>query len=506
MDVLPPVAPGGLPLIGHAARLTRDRLGFLEELRASGPAVRIRLGRQQVLVLNDHRPIRELLTRRAGDFGLSPHFRVMKRIIGNGLLATDGPFHRRQRRIMMPVLAQSRMPHHARTMTALTERRLARWRPGQELDLDREFTHLATETVVRCLFGADVTERELDSVVDALPDLMAWAGTHGMDPTGLLSRLPTPLNRRFRRGMSDLTRLVGSLVSRRLACPAPGAATGTGTAAASQWPYEGDLLTALLEARDPESGAPLAYQQVHDEIMTFLIAAVESVSRTLAWTVHRLSADPEVREALHREVDDRLAGRCATAEDLPHLPLTRRILTEVLRLYPPGYLISRTARRDTRLDIRLDGRLDGERNGDRIAVPAGTMVMFSYYALQRDPRLFPEPEEFRPDRWAGTPEGPACEAYLPFGLGAHGCLGESFAWTEMAIVLASIAARWELRALTPGPPVPVPAFSLTLTDTRVTVRARSRSVERTPDTPDAPPTAAPASAPSPALTTAQKAV
>lgn len=450
MHAFPPLASGGLPFIGHASRLVRHRLDFLEELRDAGPAVWIRLGRQRVLVLNDHRLIREVLTRRAADFGLSPHFRVMKKIVGNGLLATDGAFHRSQRRIMLPVLAQSRMPQYAHTMSALTERRLASWQPGSEIDMDREFTHLATETVVRCLFGADVTERELDTVVAALPDLMDWAGTHGMDPTGLLRLLPTPLNRRFQRGMSDLGRLVASLVARRQA----------GAGAASADPGEGDLLTALLAARDPDSGLPLPYQQVHDEVMTFLIAAVESVSRTLAWTFHRLSAAPEIREALHREVDGRLAGRSVTAEDLPHLPLTRRILTEVLRLYPPGYLISRTATRDTRLD-------------DRIHVPAGTMVMFSYYAVQRDPRLFPEPAEFRPDRWAT--EGRACEAFLPFGLGAHGCLGESFAWTEMAVVLASVASRWELQALTPAPPKPVPAFSLTLTDTRVTARARART-------------------------------
>lgn len=451
MDAFPPTAPGGLPLIGHAARLARHRLDFLEELRDAGPAVWIRLGRRRVLVLNDHRPIRELLTRRAADFGLSPHFRVMKKIVGNGLLATDGAFHRSQRRIMLPVLAQSRMPQYARTMSALTERRLADWRPGAELDMDREFTHLATETVVRCLFGADVTERELDSVVAAIPDLMAWAGTHGMDPTGLLCLLPTPLNRRFRRGMSDLGDLVASLVARRQ--------DGTGGTTPDD-PADGDLLTVLLAARDPDSGLPLPYRQVHDEVMTFLIAAVESVSRTLAWTFHRLSAAPDVRDALHREVDDRCADRRVTADDLPHLPLTRRILTEVLRLYPPGYLISRTATRDTVL-------------GDRIQVPAGTMVMFSYYAVQRDPRLFPEPTEFRPDRW--DTEGRACPAFLPFGLGAHGCLGESFAWTEMAVVLASIAAKYELQALTPAPPTPVPAFSLTLTDTRVTVRTRTRT-------------------------------
>jgi cytochrome P450 len=448
----PVAAPGALPLLGHAPRMLRDRLAFLEELRDLAPVTEIRLGRERVLVISDHRLVRDVLVRRASDFGLSPHFRVMRRIIGNGLLATDGAFHRQQRRIMLPAFTQARMPHYARTMTALTEQHLGRWCPGRTLDLDRELTALATEAVARCLFGTGVPAEDIADVVAAVPHLMAWAGSRGMDPTGLLQYAPTPVNRRFARSMRVLDALVRRIVADcRTAARKRPAPSDDDT----------DVVTALVCAYDADTRAPLSDRQVRDEVMSLLIAAVESVSRTLTWAVHLLDAHPQVLAALHREVDACLAGRTATWADLERLPHTRHILSEVLRLYPPGYLISRTAVRDTTL-------------GDGVSVPAGTMVMFSYYALQRDPRLFPGPREFRPERWAarGDDEGTR-RAFLPFGLGAHSCLGEAFAWTQMSIVLASLAARHRLRPAGSLPVRPVAAFSLTLTNARVTVESRT---------------------------------
>ncbi len=208
-----------------------------------------------------------------------------------------------------------------------------------------------------------------------------------------------------------------------------------------------DLLGMLLGARDDETGAPMADQQIHDEVMTFLTAGAETTSRGLAWSVYLLGRHPEALGRLHAEVDEVLAGRTATFDDLPGLPYTRRVLTEALRLYPPGYLLSRGALADTVLGGHL--------------VPAGATVLLSPYALHRDAGLFADPQRFDPDRWAPERAGDVTpEAYLPFGLGPHGCLGEGFAWTEMTIALATLAARWELRPRSSRPVRPVPAFSL----------------------------------------------
>lgn len=469
MPLVPAPAPGGLPLLGHAPQMLRRRLAFLESLRELGPAATIRLGRDTVTVLNDHRLVRDVLSARAQDFGLSPHFRVMKRIIGNGLLATDGSFHRRQRRLLMPALRQSRIRAYAATMSELAERHLDRLAArGTRVDTDRMLMALATETVTRCLFASGIDQRQVDRVAEAVPVLMEWAGSRGMDPTGLLARLPTPLNRRFREGMSALDTLIGGLIADRDQGRDPGGDRGRDRD--QERNPGGGLLDAMLHATDEATGERMPVQQVHDEAMSFLIASTESVSRTLTWALHLLSRTPRARALLHAEVDAVLAGRTARWEDIPSLPYTRHVLSETLRLYPPGYLISRTAVRDT--EVRAEGV-------GRLPLSEGAMVMFSYYALQRDPRLHPEPGAFRPERWesgeSACPGGAARQAFLPFGLGPHGCLGEGFAWTEMTLVLASLAARWELRAVREEPPRAVAAFSLGCDDPRMT------AVPRTPE-------------------------
>ncbi|MDH6575409.1 cytochrome P450 [Kitasatospora sp. MAP5-34] len=459
---VPVTAPGALPLVGHARQLLWGRLAFLESLRDHGEVVAVRLGSGRAYVVNDPALVREVLTKRAGEFGLSPQFRVMKRIIGNGLLATDGAFHRRQRRLILPAFHHDRIREYAEVMSTLTEARVSGWRSGSVLDLDHEFSELATEIAVRCLFSTGVDQRGVDEIVAALPQLMAWAGSRGLDPTGLLARLPTGLNRRFRRSMDGLNALLGGIIAERRATQRArntGAAAGGAVSGASGGAGR-DLLSMLLEAQDADTGERMADQQVHDEAMSFLVAGTESVSRTLSWAVYLLTRNPEVRQRVEREVDGELCGRTALFENIARLPYTRMVLHEALRLYPPGYLISRAATADTEL------------GGYRI--PAGGVVMFSYYALQRDPALFPDPERCDPERWSpDRPGGVTREAFLPFGLGAHGCLGEGFAWTQLTIALASVVARWALCPVSPEPVEPVPTFSLTIGEIRVSVRERT---------------------------------
>ncbi|MER7411744.1 cytochrome P450 [Streptomyces cacaoi] len=512
MPIEPAPAPGGLPVLGHAPRMLRDRLAFLQSLPELGPAATVRLGRERVVVLNDHRLVRDVLTARSGDFGLSPHFRVMKRIIGDGLLATDGAFHRRRRSQLMPALHRSRLRDHAETMSQLsdfTAERLAHLagltapavpagsaartgttgRTGRTgptgrvpaaryagvlgpFEADRALMALSTEIVTRCLFSSGVSTEQVRRVTEAVPVLMEWAGSRSMDPTSLLARVPavaSPLNRRFRTAMRTLDSLVGTLVADRLRDAPPPGTRRPG----------GDLLDAMLGATDTATGERLTAREAHDETMSFLVAGIESVSRTLTWALHLLARNPRARRRLYEEVDTVLDGRAARWEDIPRLPYTRCVLSESMRLYPPGYLVSRSAVRDTAL--RADGL--GE-----LPLRAGQMVMFSYYVLQRNGALFPDPHAFRPERWEPAGDGggnavcgAARDAYLPFGLGPHGCLGESFAWTEMTLVLASLAARWDLRAVRRWLPRAVAAFSLSFDDARMTAVPRRPAPARGPD-------------------------
>jgi len=200
----------------------------------------------------------------------------------------------------------------------------------------------------------------------------------------------------------------------------------------------GDVLSTLLSAQDEDDGV-MTDRQVRDEALTLFLAGHETTANALTWTWHLLSGNPEAEARLHRELRDVLGGRLPAVDDLPRLEYTRKVLTESLRLFPPAYMLSRAAVED----VPLGGYV----------VPKGDIVVMSQYAIHRDARYYVEPERFNPDRW--TPEMQERLprfAYFPFGGGPRVCIGESFAWTEGTIVLATLAQRWRLRTV-PGHPV-----------------------------------------------------
>jgi cytochrome P450 len=199
-----------------------------------------------------------------------------------------------------------------------------------------------------------------------------------------------------------------------------------------------DLLSMLLASQDPRTGARMTDEELCDELVTLFVAGTETVSAALAWTFHELARHPEVEARLHAEVDATLGGRPVSAADLPDLRYTRRIAQEVLRLHSVWLLMRRAV-----APVELGG----------VALEPGAEVFFSPYALHRDPRWYPDPNAFDPDRWlpersAGLPRG----AYIPFGAGNRLCVGEGFAWAELAIVIATVASRWRL--------VPVPGHEV----------------------------------------------
>jgi cytochrome P450 len=173
-------------------------------------------------------------------------------------------------------------------------------------------------------------------------------------------------------------------------------------------------------------------RQVRDEAVTILLAGHETTALALGWTWHLLAQHPEAEEKLHAEVDRVLDGRPATAADLPALTYTRMALAEALRMYPPAWAVARRALVEHEL-------------GD-YRIPAGSIVFVSQAVTHRDPRYFPDPERFDPERWR---DGERRPGFLPFGDGPRLCIGERFAWMEGVLLLATLARRWQLR-LVPG--------------------------------------------------------
>lgn len=441
---LPPDAPGGLPLIGHAREMLFNRLDFLESLRGGSGIIAVKAGPRRIYVINDPALVREALLQRSSKLQASAEYRIVGRIIGNGLLLTDGPFHRQQRKLIKPAFHRPRIRGYADVIGQHAQTRFGGWHEGQQVNLGDEFGSLAAEVVLRCLFSTGIDQRQVTRITEGLTDFMTWAGSRGLDPTGLLARLPLPVNRRFRKSLDAVNGIIKRIIAERRA---------------GEVTYD-DLLSMLLSAQDNETGHSMADQQVRDEVMTLLIAGTESVSRTMAWSAYQIARNPRVQSKLYAEIEKVLPGHTVRFDDVERLPYLKLVLMETLRLYPPAYLVSRAAKED----ITLGG----------YRIPAGSTMMVCYYALQRDPKVFTNPEHFDPERW--SPEriaGTGRAAYPLFGIGPHSCPGEVFAWTEMTIVLATLATRWKLDTISPEPVKPLPTFSLQFDEIRMTVSDRA---------------------------------
>ncbi|MEU9045017.1 MULTISPECIES: cytochrome P450 [unclassified Kitasatospora] len=412
-------APGGLPLLGHAPAFIRRPFDFVAGLPAHGDLVRLRLGPLDAYVACHPELVRRLLTEdRTYDKG-GLVLDKAREVFGDGLATCPAAAHRRQRRMLQPAFHRDRLPGYAAMMAEEIAGTTAAWRDGEVVDVPAAMYRLTTAVTARCLFAAH--ERAGSLPVHACMDVITrGVGRRVMMPLPGADRIPTPGNRRFRRARQDLKEITRRLI-------ADYRAAGTD---------HHDLLSTLLSAVD-EDGQGLTDAEIHDQVVTFLLAGTETTAATLSWAWTLLAANPAVRERLHAELDAVLDGRPARHEDLPALPLTARIVSETLRLYPPVWILSRTVTADTRL------------GGHH--VPAGATVLFSPYLLHRRADVFTCPDRFDPDRWLTTAR-PAPGTYTPFGLGARRCIGDTFGTTEAVLAIATIAARWTITP-TPGRPI-----------------------------------------------------
>ncbi|MEV7938956.1 cytochrome P450 [Kitasatospora sp. NPDC088264] len=412
-------APGALPLLGHAPAFVRRPLEFVAGLPAHGDLVRLRLGPLDAYVACHPELVRQLLTEdRTYDKG-GLVLDKAREVFGDGLATCPAAAHRRQRRMLQPAFHRDRLPGYAAMMAEEIAGTTASWSDGDVVDVPAAMYRLTTAVTARCLFAAHERAGALP-VHDSMDVITRGVGRRVMMPLPGADRIPTPGNRRFRRARQDLKEVTWRLI-------ADYRAAGTD---------HDDLLSMLLSARD-EDGRGLTDAEIHDQVVTFLLAGMETTAATLSWAWTLLAAHPAIRDRLHAELDTVLDGRPARHEDLPALPLTARVVTETLRLYPPVWILSRV--------VAADAELGGHR------VPAGATILFSPYLLHRRADVFACPARFDPDRWL-TNTRPSPGTYAPFGLGPRRCIGDVFGTTEAALAIATIAARWTVTP-TPGRPV-----------------------------------------------------
>lgn len=407
----------------------RDRLAYLEHLASFGDVSWFRdLGLSFALVNHpDH--ARDVLVTRARSFHKGIALQRSRILFGEGLLTSEGEHHLRQRRLMQPAFHRERIAAFGALMGSYAEAHCGRWRAGEAHDVSHEMMALTLAIAGKALFDADVQgdTRTIGEAVDEALDAFQLV----LLPGGpLIARLPIPPMRRFKRALAALDSVVYRLIRERR------------TELAAGERDHGDVLTMLLEAVDPDAAGDeprtMTDLQVRDEAITLLLAGHETTANALAWTWWFLAQHREVERALHAEVDavlsaDGGAPRAATAEDLARLPFTRMVVAESMRLRPPAYVLGRLALEDYPVA------------GTPYVIPRGTTVFVAQHLLHRDPRFWPDPLRFAPERWRGDQPGSRTRfTYLPFGAGTRICIGEQFAWMELVLVLATIARRWRL--------------------------------------------------------------
>jgi len=412
-----PPGPKGKFFGGNFTAFRRDSLAYLQKAASEhGDVVYFRFGPQDVFFLNHPDYIKDVLVTHHQSFMKGRALQRAKRLLGEGLLTSEGDFHRRQRRLAQPAFHRGRVSSYGAVMTDYAARTSSRWRDGESLDISQEMMRLTLAIVGKTLFDTDV-ESEADEIGAALTSVMELFDYLLMPFSELLEKLPLPHVRRFQKAKERLDETIYRIIEERR----------------RSGQDRGDLLSMLLSARDEEGdGGQMTDLQVRDEVMTIFLAGHETTANALSWTWYLLSQNQGVEAKLHEELDAVLEGRAPNVEDVPRLRYTEMVLAESMRLYPPAWAIGRLALKDHEVG--------------GYTIPAKALVLLSPYVTQRDARYFSDPARFDPERW--TPEAREARpqfAYFPFGGGARRCIGEGFAWMEGILLIASLARNWRMR-------------------------------------------------------------
>jgi cytochrome P450 len=412
--VEPPMAEG-IPLLGAAPTMLRDPVEFvLRVTRKHGPLVRIPLGPRSFTLVAHPDDLRHVLQEHSANYERGRAVDVIRPMLGNGLPMSDGDVWRRKRRTMQPAFNRARLNLLVDTMAAVTTRYVDKFRDGDRFQTSDLMMRLTRDIIVETMFsdelGADTPELDV-----ALANLERYVARYSFVPFQVPMWLPTPDNFSFRRAIATLDRLVYRLVSSRRASGA----------------RHDDLLDALLEARDAQTGEPMSPLELRDEVVNIFFAGHETTANTLTWTTYLISTHPEVFGRLRDEADLVLGDRMPTAQDVAKLEYTAAVLREALRLYPPGWIFGRIAKEDDAL------------RGHRVR--KNDMLAISPLVTQRLPEYWPDPDRFDPERFVGDRSGGnRGYSYLPFGSGPHMCIGSHFAMTEAAVAIAMIVRRARL--------------------------------------------------------------
>jgi cytochrome P450 len=410
--------PPGLKhnLIWYAFRKFRpaDPIGLFQSLaKEFGDAAHYKIGPEHIVFLNDQALIREVLVVQNDNFTKERTVRRTKMLLGEGMICSEGEQHRAQRQVAQPAFHRQRIRGYAETIVEESLRTRESWQHGQQLDVAQKMMHMTLRIVARTLFRTELGA-EVKELADAINRIMRlYNYLVALPAVETLIHLGVPGLSHFTLAKRTVDEIVYRMIDQH-----------------RQGPGGADLLDMMLRSEDSSD------ESLRDQVITIFLAGYETVANALIWTWYLLSQNPAAEQTMSQEITNVLEGRAPSIDDLPQLRYTEMVFAESMRLYPPAWAMGRQAREDFTLGpYRL---------------PAKTTILISQFVTQRDARHFADPLQFRPERFAPAGKSTFPKfAYFPFGAGYRQCIGESFAWMEGVLALATIAQRWRLQ-LVPG--------------------------------------------------------
>lgn len=391
-----------------------------------GDIIHFMLGKQHVYLLNNPNDIEDILIKNYKSFIKSKGLQVSKRLLGEGLVTSEGEYHDRQRRLIQPAFFPNRIKNYSEIMIKYAVKMCRQWNDGMELDIHKEMTNATSQIISKSVLGSDIQDQD-HLIGESLLKCMEYFNRLQMPFGDLIEKIPIlPLNKDFRQAKQKLDSIVNGMIMEHRRNE-------------KNRESADDLLYTLIQANDSNSGIEkMSDSQLHDEIMTIFLAGHETTSNAITWTLYLLSQYPAIEARLNEELSAVLTKRdeksnqiIPTPEDFSKLEYTEKVFRESLRLYPPAWTIGRQAIYNYKID--------------KYIIEKGSIILMSQYVMHHNSHYFPEPYRFYPDRWTkGLKSRLPRFSYFPFGGGIRGCIGESFAWLEGILLIATICRNWKM--------------------------------------------------------------
>ncbi|WP_040911305.1 cytochrome P450 [Leptospira broomii] len=428
---VPNLPPGtfGFPALRYLPFLSRDTIGFFRMLHAKyGKTVRFGIRKIVIHLITQPEDIKRVLQENSQNYHKGVFYKELGRILGRGLLNSEGEFWKKQRKLIQPAFHRQRIAEFVEVMANETDKMLETWKPKSSIDVSKEMMHLTFAIVGRTLFKTEVTSyaNRIESALTIALEITTKRIKKLIPPP---FNWPTPGNIKLKKAVQEMHSVVEELIEERKKTPS------------------NDIISMLLEVKDEETGERMSETQVRDEAITLLLAGHETTANALSWAFYLLTQNPDAYEKIRQESINVLRDRNPTLEDVQNLTYTRKVLDETLRLYPPAWVIERRS-----MGWDTLGGYD---------VPPGTNVSICIFNLHRNPDFWEDPDKFDPDRFdeERSKDRPK-NAYIPFGGGPRVCIGNIFAITEAVFVLALVCRKFKFQLRTEKPVVLEPLVTL----------------------------------------------